>query len=182
MVGTVYLMTLVLSWWSGGRRAGWSGGCHLDNNVSDGRVPRVQEAISLVGERRTGQDVTEWSGHESQEFMNIEKSLCGDFMRLRGGSGGRWIVRSASEGPENAETGSRVVRWTLRSHCEVRRTPRFQEGTDVSDIRKRCEGEWNSGWLWRRRVRVTIDQGRRTGQDGVVRLINWELWTGGRDA
>ena len=45
------------------RRAtvGWPGGCHLDNNVSDGRVPRVQEAISLVGERRTGQDVTEWS-------------------------------------------------------------------------------------------------------------------------
>ena len=79
-------------------------------------------------------------------------------------------------------TGSRVVRWTLRSHCEVRRTPRFQEGTDVSDIRKRCDGEGNSGWLWRRRVRVTIDQGRRTGQDGVVRLITWELWTGGRDA
>ena len=73
--------------------------------------------------------------------------------------------------------GSRVVRWTLRSHCEVRSTPRFQEGTDVSDFRKRCAGEGNSAWSWRRRVRVTIDQGRRTGQDGVVRLINWELWT-----
>ena len=54
-----YLMILVLSSWSGRRRAGWSGGCHLNNNVSDGRVSRGQEAISLVGERRTGQDVTE---------------------------------------------------------------------------------------------------------------------------
>ena len=56
-----HLMILVLSRWSGGRRAGWSGGYHLDNSVSGGRVPRGQEAISLVGERRTGQDVTEWS-------------------------------------------------------------------------------------------------------------------------
>ena len=65
-----------------------SGGYHLDNNVSDGRVPRGQEAISLVGERRTGQDVTEWSGHESQEFIKIEKSLCGDLMRLPEGQEG----------------------------------------------------------------------------------------------
>ena len=63
-----------------------------------------------------------------------------------------------------------MVRWTLRSHCEVRRTPRFQEGIDISDFRKRCAGEGNSDWFGRRQVRVTIDQGRRTGQDGVIRL------------
>ena len=55
--------------------------------MSDGRVPRGQEAISLVGERRTGQDVTEWS-RKPREFMKIEKSLGGDFMRLPEGQEG----------------------------------------------------------------------------------------------
>ena len=36
----------------------------------------------------------------------------------------------------------------------LRRTPRFQEGTESSDFRKRCAGEGNNGWLGRRRVRV----------------------------
>ena len=36
----------------------------------------------------------------------------------------------------------------------LRRTPRFQEGTEGSDFRKRCAGEGNNGWLGRRRVRV----------------------------
>ena len=67
--------------------------------MSDGRVPRVQEAISLVGERRTGQDVTEWSGHESQEFMKIEKSLGGDFMRLPEGQEGAGLSGVRQEDP-----------------------------------------------------------------------------------
>ena len=36
----------------------------------------------------------------------------------------------------------------------LRRTPRFQEGTEKSDFRKRCAGEGNNGWLGRRRMRV----------------------------
>ena len=109
--------------------------------MSDGRVPRGQEAISLVGERRTGQDVTEWS-RKPRVHENLQESGW-RLHAVAGGSGGRWIVRSASEGPENAELGQE---W-LGGHCEVRRTPRFQEGTDISDIRKRCAGEGNSGWL-----------------------------------
>ena len=68
--------------------------------------------------------------------MKIEDSGWG-LRAVAGGSEGRWILRSASERPENAELG----REWLGGHCEVRRTPRFQEGIDISDFRKRCAGE-----------------------------------------
>ena len=134
--------------------------------MSDGRVPRGQEAISLVGERRTGQDVTEWSRKPRVHDKKIEESGW-RLHAVAGGSGGRWIVRSASEGPENAELGQE---W-LGGHCEVtakseephvfRRVPTFQTSGNVVQVREQ-----------RLVMRVTIDQGRRTGQDGVVRLIN----------
>ena len=72
--------------------------------------------------------------------MKIENSLGGDFMRLPEGQEGAGL---SGEGPENAELGQE---W-LGGHCEVRSTPRFQEGTDISDFRKRCAGEGNSAWL-----------------------------------
>ena len=38
----------------------------------------------------------------------------------------------------------------------LRRTPRFQEGTESSDFRKRSAGEGNNGWLGRRRVKAAV--------------------------
>ena len=54
----------------------------------------------------------------------------------------------------------------------VLRTPRFQEGTEKSDFRKRCAGEGNNGWLGRRRVRVAkgAEQARM-----AFRVVNREL-------
>ena len=54
----------------------------------------------------------------------------------------------------------------------LRRTPRFQEGTEKSDFRKRCAGEGNNGWLGRRRVRVA----KGAEQVGMAfRVVNREL-------
>ena len=97
--------------------------------------------------------------------MKIEKSLGGDFGRLPESQEGAGFsgVRQKDR---------RTLSWVewLGGHCEVRRIPRFQEGIDISDFRKRCAGEGNCGWLGRRQVRVIIDQGRRTDQDGVIGL------------
>ena len=49
----------------------------------------------------------------------------------------------------------------------LRRTPRFQEGTESSDFRKRCAGEGNNGWLGRRRVRVA------KGAEQVRMTLEW---------
>ena len=49
----------------------------------------------------------------------------------------------------------------------LRRTPRFQEGTDSSDFRKRCAGEGNNGWLGRHRVRVA------KGAEQVRMALEW---------
>ena len=68
--------------WLGGRRR------HLDNlvNVSDGRVPRGQVAISPV---RSAAQVRVWQkGQENRLFTKIEKSLGGDFRRYPEGQEG----------------------------------------------------------------------------------------------
>ena len=68
--------------------------------MSDGRVPRGQEAISPV---RTGQDVTERS-RKMIVHENLKESLWG-LWAVPVGSGGRGLSGRASEGPENTELG-----------------------------------------------------------------------------
>ena len=51
----------------------------------------------------------------------------------------------------------------------LRRTPRFQEGTESSDFRKRCADEGNNGWLGRRRVRVA----KAKGAEQVRMALEW---------
>ena len=67
-------------------------------------------------------------------------------MRLPEGQEGRWIVRSASEGHENAELGQE---W-LGGHCEVtaksevphvfRRVPIFQTSGNVVQVKGTAPG------------------------------------------
>ena len=76
---------------------------------------------------------------------------------VAGGSGGRWIVRSASEGPENAELG----REWLGRHCEVTAkseeptfsggVPIFQTSGNVVQVKGTAAGYEDA-------VRVTIDR------------------------
>ena len=84
--------------------------------MSDGRVPRGQEAICSV---RSAAQVRVWQLTErSRKLIAHEnwKEPGWGLQAVYGGLGGPWIVRSTSEGPENAELG---WKWT-GGHCEVR--------------------------------------------------------------
>ena len=62
----------------------------------------------------------------------------------------------------------------MRSQNGAQKNSTFSggEGAEKSDFRKRCAGEWNNGWLGRRRVRVAkgAEQVRM-----ALRVVNREL-------
>ena len=139
-------------------------------NVSDGRVPRGQEAIPPV---RSAAQVRVWQkGQETRLFTKIERSLGGDFRRFPEGQEGPGLCASDWVRQKDRRTLSWVesgqvdtAKWKVR--MVLRRTPRFQEGTESSYFRKRCAGEGNNGWLGRRWVRVA------KGAEQVRMALEW---------
>ena len=139
-----------------------------------------QEVSSPV---KSAAQVRVWQkGQENWLLTKIEKSLGGDFRRFPEGQEDPGLsgVRQKDQrtliwvGSGQVDTAKWEVRMVLR------RTPRFQEGTDSSDFRK---PETLCRWREQRLVRKTPSesvQGRPTGQDGVrvVKLRAVNRWQG----